>query len=42
MPLVLPKHQSIIIQDRAHGQGKEGGSQILKEKNTEAGAEAKR
>ncbi|KAM7089583.1 arginine/serine-rich coiled-coil protein 2 isoform X2 [Ciconia boyciana] len=42
MPLVLPEHQSIIIQDHAHGQGKEDGSQILKEENTEAGAEAKR
>lgn len=42
MPLILPEHQSIIIQDHAHGQGKEDGSQILKDENTEAGAEAKR
>lgn len=28
MPLVLPEHQSIIIQDPAHGQGKEDGSQV--------------
>ncbi|XP_075290783.1 arginine/serine-rich coiled-coil protein 2 isoform X2 [Opisthocomus hoazin] len=41
MPLVLPEHQSIIIQDHAHDQGKEDGSQMLKEENTEAGAEAK-
>ncbi|XP_057277273.1 arginine/serine-rich coiled-coil protein 2 isoform X5 [Pezoporus wallicus] len=42
MPLVLPKRQSLIIQDHARGQGKDDGSQIPKEKNTEAGAEAKR
>lgn len=28
MPPVLPEHQSIIIQDHARGQGKEGGSQV--------------
>jgi len=28
MPLVLPEHQSIIIQDHAHDQGKEDGSQV--------------
>lgn len=28
MPLVLPEHQSITIQDHAHGQGKEDGSQV--------------
>lgn len=28
MPLVLPERQSIIIQDHAHGQGKEDGSQV--------------
>lgn len=28
MPLVLPEHQSIIIQDHAHGQWKEDGSQV--------------
>ncbi|XP_010718463.1 arginine/serine-rich coiled-coil protein 2 isoform X8 [Meleagris gallopavo] len=39
---VLREHRSITIQDRVHGQGKEGGSQMLKEENTEAGAEAKR
>ncbi|XP_063271779.1 arginine/serine-rich coiled-coil protein 2 isoform X2 [Prinia subflava] len=42
MPPVLPEHQSIIIRDHAHGQGKEDGSQMLKEENTEAAAEAKR
>ncbi|XP_053815873.1 arginine/serine-rich coiled-coil protein 2 isoform X2 [Vidua chalybeata] len=42
MPPVLPEHQSITIRDHAHGPGKEDGSQILKEENTEAGAEAKR
>ncbi|XP_032561380.1 arginine/serine-rich coiled-coil protein 2 isoform X3 [Chiroxiphia lanceolata] len=43
MPLlVLPEHQSIIIPDPAHGRGREDGSQIPKEENTEAGAEAKR
>ncbi|XP_017931905.1 arginine/serine-rich coiled-coil protein 2 isoform X3 [Manacus vitellinus] len=43
MPLLaLPEHQSIIIPDPAHGHGREGGSQIPKEENTEAGAEAKR
>lgn len=42
MPPVLPEHQSIITRDHAHGQGNEDGSQILKEENTEAGAEAKR
>ncbi|XP_059719166.1 arginine/serine-rich coiled-coil protein 2 isoform X2 [Haemorhous mexicanus] len=42
MPPVLPEHQSIITRDLARGPGKEDGSQILKEENTEAGAEAKR
>lgn len=42
MPPVLPEHQSIIIQDHAHGRGKDDGSQMLKEENTEAEAEAKR
>ncbi|XP_065595300.1 arginine/serine-rich coiled-coil protein 2 isoform X3 [Cyrtonyx montezumae] len=42
MPPVLPEHQSITIQDHVRGHGKEGGSQMLKEENTEAGAEAKR
>ncbi|XP_068019528.1 arginine/serine-rich coiled-coil protein 2 isoform X3 [Melanerpes formicivorus] len=42
MPLVLLEHQSIITQDHDHGQGKGDESQILKEENIEAGAEAKR
>lgn len=41
MPPVLPEHRSITTQDHVHGQGKEGGSQMLKEENTGAGAEAK-
>ncbi|XP_073169464.1 arginine/serine-rich coiled-coil protein 2 isoform X6 [Lepidochelys kempii] len=42
MHLILLEPQNIITQDRVHAQGKENGSQITKEKNTEAGAEAKR
>ncbi|XP_034646619.1 arginine/serine-rich coiled-coil protein 2 isoform X3 [Trachemys scripta elegans] len=42
MYLILLEPQNIITQDRVHDQGKENGSQITKEENTEAGAEAKR
>ncbi|XP_010220487.1 PREDICTED: arginine/serine-rich coiled-coil protein 2 [Tinamus guttatus] len=42
MHLILLEHQNIIIQDHVHGHGKEDESQIMKEENTEAGAEAKR
>ncbi|KAJ7396566.1 arginine/serine-rich coiled-coil protein 2 [Pitangus sulphuratus] len=43
MPLlVLPEHPSIIIPDHAPGPGRGDGSQIPKEENTGAGAEAKR
>lgn len=42
MHLILLEPQNIITQDRVHDQGKENGSQITKEENTEAGAEAKR
>lgn len=42
MPPVLPEHPSIITRDRARAPGKGDGNQILKEENTEAGAEAKR
>lgn len=41
MPPVLPEHPSIITRDRARAPGKGDGNQILKEENTEAGAEAK-
>lgn len=41
MHLILLEPQNIITQDRVHTQGKENGSQITKEENTEAGAEAK-
>ncbi|XP_030438576.1 arginine/serine-rich coiled-coil protein 2 isoform X5 [Gopherus evgoodei] len=42
MRLILLEPQNIITQDRVHDQEKENGSQITKEENTEAGAEAKR
>ncbi|XP_053525849.1 arginine/serine-rich coiled-coil protein 2 isoform X2 [Artibeus jamaicensis] len=42
MYLFLLELQNIIIQDHGQGQGKENESQIMKEENTGAGAEAKR
>lgn len=42
MPPFLLDHQNIIIQDHDQGQENENGSQIMKEENTEVGAEAKR
>lgn len=42
MYLFLLEPQNIIIQDHDQGQEKENESQIMKEENTGAGAEAKR
>lgn len=42
MYLFLLEPQNIIIQDHDQGQEKESESQIMKEENTGAGAEAKR
>lgn len=41
MYLFLLEPQNIIIQDHGQGQEKENESQIMKEENTGAGAEAK-
>jgi len=41
MYLFLLEPQNIIIQDHDQGQEKENESQIMKEENTGAGAEAK-
>lgn len=42
MYLFLLEPQNIITQDHDQGQEKENESQIMKEENTGAGAEAKR